>query len=229
MKETRMALESLHDLMLEELQDLYDAEHQIVEALPKMAKAATSPELKRGFEEHLRQSQVQIQRLEQVFENLGERAKRKTCKAMKGLIKEGEDMIKEDAESATKDAGLIGAAQRVEHYEIAGYGTARRFAKVMGHNEVYDLLTQTLDEESMTDERLTMLSDTINVEANGGLSGSMSNQNQTRSELTRNRKSSSRSTSMSNKSDSKSSGSKSSNGRSSSKEKSASSSKEKAR
>lgn len=187
-----MALESLHDLMLEELQDLYDAEHQLVDALPKMAKAASSPELKRGFEEHLRQTEVQIQRLEQAFQMLGERAERKTCKAMKGLIKEGEDLIKEDAEPATKDAGLIGSAQRVEHYEIAGYGTVRRFAKVMGHTEVYDLLTQTLDEESMTDEKLTMLSDTINVQANGGMNGSMSDQNKQRSEATRNRKSSNR-------------------------------------
>ncbi len=181
-----MSLESLHDLMIEEIQDLYDAEHQIVEALPKMADAAHSKELKRGFEKHLKQSQLHIQRLEQVFKALGEPAERKTCKAMKGLIKEGEDLIKEDAEPATKDAGLIGSAQRVEHYEIAGYGTVRRFAKVMGHNDVYDILTQTLDEEKLSDELLTGLADTINVEANGGMQGSMSEQNQTRSDNRRN-------------------------------------------
>jgi ferritin-like metal-binding protein YciE len=127
-----MKLNNLQDLLVEHLKDLYDAEHQLTEALPKMAKAASSRELKSAFEEHLTQTEGHIEHLRQVFEALGKRATRKTCKAMKGLIEEGSEMMKEDADPAVMDAGLIAAAQRVEHYEIAGYGTARTFAYMLG-------------------------------------------------------------------------------------------------
>jgi ferritin-like metal-binding protein YciE len=124
-----MKLESLRDLLVEQLQDLHDAENRITKALPKMAKAATSPELKAAFEKHLRETKGHVTRLEQAFETLGEKAKKKTCQAVKGLIEEGEETIKEDAEPEVKDAALIAAAQRVEHYEMAGYGTVCTYAK----------------------------------------------------------------------------------------------------
>lgn len=159
-------LNSLQDLYLEQLQDLYDAEQQITKALPKMAKAASSPELKKSFELHLEQTQNQITRLEQVFEQLGEKATGKTCKAMKGLIAEGEELMSEEADPAVMDAGLIAAAQRVEHYEMAGYGTLRTWATILGMNDSVKLLQQTLDEEGETDHKLSALAEkTVNVKA----------------------------------------------------------------
>jgi len=161
-----MKLESLRDLLVEQLQDLYDAENRITKALPKMAKAATSPALKAAFEKHLRETEGQVKRLEQVFEALGQTAKTKTCKAMQGLIAEGEETIDENAEPEVRDAALIASAQRVEHYEMAGYGTVRSYAKLLKEDSCARLLEQTLEEEKATDEALTTLAEsTINVEA----------------------------------------------------------------
>lgn len=161
-----MKLESLRDLLIAQLQDLYDAEQRITKALPKLAKAATSPELKAAFEKHLAETEGQVGRLEQAFEALGEKAKKKTCLAIKGLIEEGEEMIKEDAEPEVKDAALIAAAQRVEHYEIAGYGTLCTYAKLLKEKEVLKLLKETMAEEVATDESLTELAEsTINLQA----------------------------------------------------------------
>lgn len=161
-----MKLKTLQDLFLHELKDLYSAENQLVKALPKMAKAATNEELKAGFEEHLEQTKGHVERLEQIAEQLGAKLGGHKCKAMEGLIEEGAELIDEDAEDAIRDAGLIGAAQRVEHYEMAGYGTAIALANGLGHTEAAELLQQTLDEEKETDEKLTELAEsTINVEA----------------------------------------------------------------
>ena len=161
-----MKLESLRDLLVEQLQDLYDAEHRIIKALPKMAKAATSSELKAAFEKHLIETEGQIERLDQVFTQLGEKAKKKACKAMQGLIEEGEETIKEDAEPEVKDAALIAAAQRVEHYEMAAYGTVRTYAKQLKEPAVVKLLEATYQEEEATDEALSELAESaINVEA----------------------------------------------------------------
>ena len=161
-----MKLESMQSLFLHELQDLYDAETQIVQALPKMAEAASAPELKRGFEEHLRQTEGQVKRLEQIFQQLDTSSKGKKCKGMAGLIAEGEELIKEKADPDVKDAGLIACAQKVEHYEIAGYGSARTWAQILGNNQACQLLQQTLDEEGETDKKLTRLAERkINQEA----------------------------------------------------------------
>lgn len=166
-----MARETLNDLLLDELKDLYDAEHQIIQALPKMAKAASSAELKAAFETHLKQTEAQIVRLEQIFKTMDEKAARKTCKAMKGLVAEGEDLIKDHEKSPLLDAGLVGAAQRVEHYEIAAYGTSRAYAEALGQQEVADLLQQTLDEEKETDASLSELGMQINQECAQELEG----------------------------------------------------------
>jgi ferritin-like metal-binding protein YciE len=161
-----MKLQSLRDLLVEQLQDLYDAEHRITKALPKMAKAATSPDLKAAFEKHLTETEGQIDRLDQVFDAMGVKAKKKTCKAMQGLIEEGEETIKEDAEPEVKDAALIAAAQRVEHYEMAGYGTVSAYAKLLNEKAILKLLQATFAEEKATDEALTELAEsTINIEA----------------------------------------------------------------
>jgi ferritin-like metal-binding protein YciE len=159
-------LASLEDLFVDELKDLYSAENQLLKALPKMAKAATAKELKAGFEKHLKQTQGHVERLEEIFEELEESPKGKKCKAMEGLVEEGAEVIDEDAEPEVKDAALIAAAQRVEHYEIAGYGCVRTYAKLLGRNDAMKLLQQTLDEEGDTDKILTKLAETINVEAN---------------------------------------------------------------
>jgi len=153
------AQKGLHDLYVEELKDLYSAETQLTKALPKMAKGATSPQLRQAFETHLRETEQHVQRLQQIFEGLDASARGKKCKGMEGLIEEGEDLLKEksDFEPDALDAGLIGAAQRVEHYEIAAYGTARTFAQQLGDEEAARLLQQTLDEEYATDEKLTAL------------------------------------------------------------------------
>jgi len=153
-------LNSLQDLLVEELQDLYDAEQQLTEALPKMAKAAKNPQLQQAFTSHLTETQGHIDRLTQVFQIIGEKATRKTCKAMKGLIEEGSEAIKEDAEPEVKDAALIAAGNRVEHYEMAGYGTVRTFAEQLGFSDAAQLLQQTLDEEVAADQKLTQIAET---------------------------------------------------------------------
>jgi ferritin-like metal-binding protein YciE len=154
-----MSLKTLDDALLEELADLLSAETQLTEALPKMAQAATNPQLRAGFEEHLLQTQNQIERLNQAFKLLGQEPESKTCKAMKGLIAEGDELLKEDADPQVKDALLIAAAQKVEHYEIASYGTVCTWADLLGNNEVKELLGQTLNEEEQTDQKLTKLAE----------------------------------------------------------------------
>jgi ferritin-like metal-binding protein YciE len=161
-----MKLDSLEELYVEELRDLYNAEHQILKALPKMAKAASSPDLEKGFQEHLQQTKGQVDRLDQIFADLGKSTKGKKCEAMEGLLKEGAELLEVDAEPSVLDAALIAAAQSVEHYEIAGYGCVRTYAKLLGHSEATKLLQQTLDEERRTDEKLTELAvGSINTEA----------------------------------------------------------------
>jgi ferritin-like metal-binding protein YciE len=166
MEANLMKLETLRDLLVEELKDMYDAEQQLVEALPEMKKAASSPQLKTAFDDHLKQTQQHVTRLEHVFEMMDQRPSRKPCKAMKGLVKEGQEMIEEKADKDVKDAGLIAAAQRVEHYEIAAYGTAMAYCKQIGNDEALRLLSQTLEEEKMTDQLLTQLAESsINIKA----------------------------------------------------------------
>jgi len=161
-----MKLESLRELLVDELKDLYSAENQLVKALPKMAKAAASPELKAAFEEHLEETKGQVDRLVTIFEQLEGSPKGKKCKAMEGLVEEGSEFIDADGEDSVKDAALICAAQKVEHYEIASYGCARTFATLLGLDEVAELLQETLDEEGNADKKLTELAETvINVEA----------------------------------------------------------------
>lgn len=158
--------DNLEDLFCDQLQDLYDAEQRLTKALPKMAEAAGSPELKTAFEQHLQETRNQVQRLEQVFGILGKQPQTKTCEAMKGLVSEGEEVIKAEGEPSVKDAAIIAAAQRVEHYEMAGYGTARNFARLLGLPEAAELLQETLDEEGAADGKLTTLAETrINVQA----------------------------------------------------------------
>ncbi|HZQ69336.1 MAG TPA: ferritin-like domain-containing protein [Terriglobales bacterium] len=157
--------QGLRDLYIDELKDLYNAENQLLKALPKMAKAASSEQLKEGFEEHLEQTRGQVQRLEVIFESLGENPKGKKCVGMEGLVKEGSEIMGEDFEGAVMDAALIGAAQRVEHYEIAAYGTASEFARILGESDHVSLLEETLREEKETDEKLTKLAEEINSEA----------------------------------------------------------------
>jgi len=161
-----MKIESLRDLYVEQLHDLYSAETQLVEALPKMAKAASTPQLQNAFQEHLTQTKTHVQRIEQIFQKLGAKPKDQTCKGMEGLIKEGSEMIKMRGEPAAIDAGLIAAAQRVEHYEIAGYGCVHTYAQQLGEQQDAQLLQQTLDEEGQTDKKLTQLAEQlINLEA----------------------------------------------------------------
>ncbi len=158
-------LENLKDLLEHELQDLYSAEKQLTEALPKMAKSAKSPILKAAFESHLKQTEIQIERLEKVASEIDVDIKGEECKAMRGLIKEGSDMMKENAEDAVHDAGLIAAAQRVEHYEMAGYGTVVRYLQMMKLTSAAKTLSKTLDEEKETDLKLTKIAEKINVDA----------------------------------------------------------------
>ena len=154
-------LSSLDDLLVHELQDIYHAEGQILKALPKMAKAATNPDLKAAFEEHRVQTEGHARRLEEVFKLLGLPAKGKKCEGMAGLIEEGKTTMEQDAEPAVRDAALIAAAQKVEHYEIAAYGCVCTYAEMLGHEEVHELLGQNLDEEEITDQRLTALAETV--------------------------------------------------------------------
>lgn len=161
-----MPMQSLEDLFLHDLKDLYNAENQLLKALPRMAKKASAPELRRAFELHLKQTEQQVKRLERVFDTLDEKAKGKTCKGMQGLIEEGKEMMAEDIEDDVLDAALIASAQKVEHYEIASYGTARTYAEMLGNDTAAKLLQQTLDEEEETDKKLTQLAEQlVNVEA----------------------------------------------------------------
>jgi len=162
-----MEQNDLRDLYIDELRDLYDAETRLIKALPKMAEAATSAQLRSGFEEHLAQTRGHVQRIEEIFNELGEKAKGKKCKGMQGLVSEGEDLMG-DFEGDVLDAALISAAQRVEHYEIAAYGTVRAFANILGDKEAATLLEQTLEEEKETDRKLTELASSINFEAAPG-------------------------------------------------------------
>ena len=164
-------LNSLQDLFVHELRDLYDAETQLVSALPKMANAATHTELRQAFQMHLDQTRNHVDRLERIFNQLGQSPAGKKCEAMQGLIKEGESVLQMQGDAAVKDAALIGAAQKVEHYEIASYGTVRTFADQLGFDDAADILQDTLDEEGETDEKLTdiatggLFSEGINEEA----------------------------------------------------------------
>jgi ferritin-like metal-binding protein YciE len=160
-----MKFSSLHDLYIEQLKDLHSAETQLTKALPKMAEAAITPELKSAFTAHLEQTKEQLVRLNQIGEKLGKSLKGHTCAAMKGLIEEGSEWMEEDAAPEVMDAGLIAAAQRVEHYEIAGYGTVHTFSEILGEDEATELLAETLQEEKAADEKLTTLAKSINVEA----------------------------------------------------------------
>jgi ferritin-like metal-binding protein YciE len=159
-------MHTLDDLFLVQLRDLYSAENQIVKALPKMAKAASSEELRSAFDEHLEQTKGHVERLEEIFDRLGARSRGKKCEAMEGLLEEGKEILSMNAEPHVRDAAMIAAAQRVEHYEIAGYGCARTFARLLGDHEAADLLQQTLDEEAETDQKLTQIAESsINIEA----------------------------------------------------------------
>ena len=164
----KSTLKNLKQLYVHELRDIYSAEKQITQALPKLAKAAQNQELKEGFEAHLEETKGQIQRLDQIFKRLGKSSTGEKCKGMQGLLEEGSDFIEEQEESAVADAGMIVAAQKVEHYEIAAYGSISRYAELLGFEEDHGLLQQTLDEEKETDEKLTELSDQINGEAQAG-------------------------------------------------------------
>jgi ferritin-like metal-binding protein YciE len=162
-----MKLESLHELLIDELQDLYSAENMIIKALPKVIDQASSPDLKNGLRQHLEQTRGHVRRLDQIFDQLGASIDRKgkKCKGMDGIIKENKELLSQDADPEVLDAGMIAGAQRVEHYEIAGYGTARTFARILEHNDWAQLLQQTLDEEKEADAKLTRLAEHINVEA----------------------------------------------------------------
>ena len=161
-----MELQTLKDLYIHELKDLYSAENQLIKALPKMAKAASNEKLKSGFLKHLEETKEHAARLEKILKSHDETTRGPKCKGMEGMIKEGAEMIEEEADEEVRDAGLIGAAQRVEHYEIAGYGCARTYAQILGDDAGAKVLQQTLDEEGLTDKTLTKLAmSTINVAA----------------------------------------------------------------
>jgi len=161
-----MKMASLHDLYVNELKDLYSAENQLLKALPKMAKAASSEELSQAFEDHLEETEGQVERLEKIFKELGVSPKGKKCKAMEGLIEEGKEILEEDAEPSVRDAALIAAAQRVEQYELAGYGCVRTFARALGFEKAADLLLEPLDEEGAADHKLPDIAESVvNAEA----------------------------------------------------------------
>jgi ferritin-like metal-binding protein YciE len=160
----------LRDVYIDELRDLYDAEHRLIKALPKLAKAADSHELRSGIEAHLEQTKGHVQRLEQIFESMGEQAKAKKCKGIEGIINEASETLDEDFEGPVMDAAIIASAQRAEHYEIAAYGSVRSFAEQLGETKAASLLQETLNEEKEADEKLTKMSETINPRAAGGAS-----------------------------------------------------------
>jgi ferritin-like metal-binding protein YciE len=159
-----MKIESLRDLYVDQLKDLYSAEQQLIKALPKMAKASTSEELRAAFEDHLGQTRQHAQRIETIFEQMGEKAAGKKCKAMEGLVKEGSEVMEEDMEDGIKDAAIIAAAQRVEHYEIAGYGCVKAYATRLGDENAASLLEQTLQEEKQADVLLNGIAEQLNLE-----------------------------------------------------------------
>lgn len=161
-----MGVESLEELYVDQLRDIFDAENQLLRALPKMVKASSSPELRTAFEDHLEKTREHVRRLEEIFRTLGHPTKGKTCKAMAGLIEEGEELLSNDSDPSVRDAGLIASAQKVEHYEIASYGTLRTFAEFRGDREAAQSLQETLDEEYEADKTLTQVAESsINVQA----------------------------------------------------------------
>ena len=163
-----MKAKSLHELYVEQLKDLYDAEHQILKALPKMISEVSSEQLRSALNEHLQITKQQAGRIERIFENIGQKVKAEKCKGMEGIIKEGNELVKKAEDEDVRDAAIIAAAQRVEHYEIAGYGTVRTYAQLLDEQESAQLLQQTLDEEKEADQELTALAEQINVEAGEG-------------------------------------------------------------
>jgi ferritin-like metal-binding protein YciE len=165
-----MSVETLQELFIDELKDLYSAEKQIVRSLPKLAKAASTPELKDALQSHLEETRGQVERLDQIAQIVGKKLTGKTCAGMKGVLEEGSEVLEEVEEGNVRDAALIGASQRVEHYEMAGYGTARDFAKLLGLEDVVELLEQTLEEEKAADEKLTAISKNVNRQAQAGMS-----------------------------------------------------------
>ena len=165
-----MSVDTLQDLFIDELKDLYSAEKQIVRALPKLAKAVSTPELKEALLSHLEETKGHVERLEQIGEIVGKKLTGKTCAGMKGVLEEGSEVLEEVDEGNVRDAALIGASQRVEHYEMAGYGTARDFAKLLGLKEVVGLLEQTLEEEKAADQKLTSISKGVNNQAKAEMS-----------------------------------------------------------
>ena len=160
-----MEIDSLNKLYVEDLKDLYSAEKQILQALPKMIKKASNSQLKSAFQEHLQVTEKHVERLDRIFEGLGTSPRGKKCKGMEGLIEEGKEAMQEDMEPDVLDAALIAAAQKVEHYEMAGYGTVRTYARLLGDNQAAKLLQQTLDEEGDADKTLTKIAESVNVEA----------------------------------------------------------------
>ena len=160
-----MSVETLEELLIDELKDLYSAEKQIVRSLPKLAKAATSPELQQALLSHLEETKGQVERLDQIAEIVGKKLTGKTCAGMKGVLKEGSEVLEDVEKGTVRDAALIGASQRVEHYEMAGYGTARDFAKMLGLDDVAELLEATLEEEKAADKKLSLISNSVNAQA----------------------------------------------------------------
>jgi ferritin-like metal-binding protein YciE len=160
-----MSVETLEELLIDELKDLYSAEKQIVRSLPKLAKAASSPELQKALLSHLEETKGQVARLEEIGEILGKKLTGKSCAGMKGVLEEGSEVLEDTDKGIVRDAALIGASQRVEHYEMAGYGTARDFAKTLGKNDIARLLEETLEEEKAADKKLTVISKTVNSQA----------------------------------------------------------------
>jgi ferritin-like metal-binding protein YciE len=184
---------SLQELYVDELKDLYDAENQIIKALPKMIDAASSEELQNALTEHLEVTREQAKRIEQIFQNMGEKLKAEKCKGMEGVIREGAEILSEDMDENVKDAAIISAAQRVEHYEMAGYGTVRTWANLLGESEAEELLQETLDEEKEADEKLNELAEQINVQAEAGGGEEEEAETRATSQQRRPKKSSSRS------------------------------------
>jgi ferritin-like metal-binding protein YciE len=156
-----MPIETLHDLYVDELKDLYSAENQIIKALPRIIKKANAPQLQKALQDHLDVTQTHVERLDRIISNLGEKSKGKKCLGMEGLLEEGKELLQEEADAKVLDAGLIGAAQKVEHYEIAGYGTVRAHAEQLGHSDAARLLQQTLDEEGEADKLLTSIAESL--------------------------------------------------------------------
>lgn len=188
-----MKVNSLQELYVDELKDLYDAENQIIKALPKMIDAASSEELQNALSEHLEVTREQAKRIEQIFQNMGEKLKAEKCKGMEGVIKEGAEILSEDMDENVKDAAIISAAQRVEHYEMAGYGTVRTWANLLGESEAEELLQETLDEEKEADEKLNQLAEQINIQAEAGAGEEEEAETRASSQQRRPKKSSSRS------------------------------------